>query len=1255
MAGQEASSSTSRCAYHVFLSFRGKDIRKTFIDHLYTALVQAGIHVFRDDDEIERGEDIELELKKAIEQSRISIIVFSKGYASSRWCLDELLKIVQRRKTSGQVIFPVFYDVDPSHVRKQTGTFAQAFSSYEEEVELEIDERKKESLEKVSRWRAALTEVANLGGKVLQNEADGHESRFIQEIVKQIGNKLNRTVLNVAPHPIGIDTRVKNINLWLQDGSTEVGVLAIYGMGGIGKTTVAKTAYNLNFDKFDGSSFLANIREASEQPNGLVRIQRQLLSDILKKKAEKVYNVDEGIIKIKNAVSCKRVLLVVDDVDQLDQLNAVIGMRQWFYPGSKIVITTRHERLLKADDVCEMHKVKELDDRESLQLFSWHAFGQDNPIEGYMELSERVLQHCGGIPLALQVLGSSMSGRSVDVWESAIKKLEAIPDSHILKKLKVSFDSLEDDHDKNLFLDIVCFFIGKDKDYTVRILDECGFFTIGGIQSLIDRCLLMIGEDNKMRTHDLIRDMGREIIRQESPEEPGERSRLWHHKDSLYVLSEKTGTETIKGLELDMQMFMDNKSVGTIFGNDAKGQRSKEVLDELLLIDHGRSLKRRRLDISRHSIDTLSKFSNGADLKTDAFARMHEVRLLLLHYVKLAGCYKEFPKKLKWLYWRGFPLKYIPNDFSLESLVALELRNSSLKQAWRGAKELILLRFLNLSHSHGLTKTPDFSGLPNLERLILKDCIALMEVHESIGELERLVFLNLTDCKNLRKLPKTVCKLQSLKKLILSGCSKLVELPIELGNLESLTVLHADKISINQLVSTTGEVKSWRARFWSWVSRERKCPEPITFSLASLSHSLVKLSLANCNLSNDAIPIDLRSLSLLQYLNLSENPICSLPESIKGLCVLQDLWLDSCTSLQSLPELPMSLIKLKAINCTSLKRITNLPNMLKSLFLDVSDCCKLVEVQGLFKLEPIGDFLPEMINNLGLSNLESMRNTEVELFNNMTKTRMKCPVQGLYEFGIFSASVPGNEIPGWFGHKAMGHMITFNVPSQPNLKMRGFNICFVYTRSRDQKYRCWGDSKYGNSYSYFIKISNRTRGTKWVYSPTFLGIPGAGEDMTWSSHWKFANYMDGGDEVSVSLIGWSLTFRAKECGIGFVYEEQEEQKGMPTKSEEEEEVTKYSSACPFENVSDDDMSAYQLKSGDYFLSHPDYFMLLENARDHPARAVLHEYLFQDTIQSTGSTSEGGGGGEGDDSDDYYVDDNYDDIDEEELMTILGWQ
>ncbi|XP_058188497.1 TMV resistance protein N-like isoform X3 [Rhododendron vialii] len=1251
----EASTSTSRHAYQVFLSFRGKDLRKTFIDHLHTSLTQAGIHTFKDDDEIETGQDIESELQKAISQSKISLVVFSKGYASSTWCLDELVKIAERRRVCGQVVLPVFYDVDPSHVRKQSGAFLQAFGRHEEEAG--TDEKK----ERVKRWREALTEVANLGGKVLENEADGHESKFIQEIVKQISSKLNRTVLNVASHQVGIDARVKNIDLWLQDGSTEVGVLAIYGMGGIGKTTIAKTAYNQNFDKFDGSSFLANVREASEQPNGLVRLQRQLLSDILKKKVEKVHNVDEGVIKIKNAVNCKRVLLVLDDVDDLDQLNAVTGMRQWFYPGSKIIITTRHERLLKAHEVCEMYKVQELDDKESLQLFSWHAFGQDHPIEGYVELSERVLQHCGRIPLALQVLGSSMSGRNIDVWESAIKKLEAIPDSQILKKLKVSYDSLDDDHDKNLFLDIVCFFIGKDKDYVVRILDECDFFTIVGIQNLIERCLLMIGEDNKMKTHDLIRDMGREIVRQESPEEPGQRSRIWNHNDSLSVLSEKTGTETVKGLVLDMQMFMEGQSVGQIFSsesNDAKRKRTQEFLDELLLIDQGRSLKRRRLDLSRHSIDALSKIANEAGLKTDAIARMHELRLLLLHYVKLTGCYKEFPKKLKLVYWRGFPLKSIPNDFPLESLVALEMRNSSLKQVWSGTKVLKLLRFLNLSHSHSLTKTPDFSRLPKLERLILKDCIRLVEVHESIGELERLVFLNLRDCTNLRKLPKSICQLNSLEKLILSGCSNLIELPIELGKLESLTVLHADKVAVNQLVPTTGEVKSWKARFWSWVSKRSRSPESIGFFLATLSHSLVKLSLANCNLSNDAIPIDLNSLSLLQYLNLSENPINTLPESIKGLCMLRDLWVDSCTGLQSLPELPSSLVTLKAVHCTSLKRITNLPNLLKSLFLDVSECNNLVEVQGLFKLAPIGDFFPEMINDLGLFNTELIGNKEVELFNNMTKTRIRCTVQGLYEFGIFSSSLPGNEIPDRFSQRAKGNFISFNVPSEPNLKMRGFSICFVYSRSKDRTFRFWGESSSRNWYSYFIKISNKTRGQKWIYSPTFLGIPSAGEDMTCLSHWKFENQLADGDEVSVSVVGLSVTFRIKECGISFVYEEQKQQKGTPTKSEEEveeEQVIKPVDARPFQNTIDGLLSAYQLRSGEYFLSHPEYFILAEGSNNSDAvRSVLYENLFQDNVQCTGSTYEGGEEVD-DESEDYFDDDTYDDVDEEELMTILGWK
>ncbi|GMP63284.1 hypothetical protein CsSME_00025027 [Camellia sinensis var. sinensis] len=134
---QKASSSTSQCSYQVFLSFRGEDTRKAFVDHLYTALVQAGFLTFGDDDGIERGEGIKFELQKAIQGLRISIVVFSKHYASSSWCLDELVMIVKDRRISGHVVLPVFYHVDPSHMRNQTESFEEAFKKHEERFQAE--------------------------------------------------------------------------------------------------------------------------------------------------------------------------------------------------------------------------------------------------------------------------------------------------------------------------------------------------------------------------------------------------------------------------------------------------------------------------------------------------------------------------------------------------------------------------------------------------------------------------------------------------------------------------------------------------------------------------------------------------------------------------------------------------------------------------------------------------------------------------------------------------------------------------------------------------------------------------------------------------------------------------------------------------------------------------------------------------------------------------------------------------------------
>ena len=156
-----SSSSSRRWIYDVFLSFRGEDTRNNFTDHLYAALQRSGIFTFRDNERLERGKSISPELVKAIEESRFAIVILSRNYASSTWCLDELAKIIQCMKEMEMTVLPIFYGVDPSDVRKQMDSFAQAF--------VEHEERLKENTKKVQTWRAVLSEVANLSGWHLQD------------------------------------------------------------------------------------------------------------------------------------------------------------------------------------------------------------------------------------------------------------------------------------------------------------------------------------------------------------------------------------------------------------------------------------------------------------------------------------------------------------------------------------------------------------------------------------------------------------------------------------------------------------------------------------------------------------------------------------------------------------------------------------------------------------------------------------------------------------------------------------------------------------------------------------------------------------------------------------------------------------------------------------------------------------------------------------------------------------------------------
>ncbi|XP_017222905.2 disease resistance protein RPV1-like isoform X2 [Daucus carota subsp. sativus] len=711
---QCSESATENYSYDVFLSFSGEDTRKTFTDHLYKELKDEGLITFRDDEEIQRGESIKSELENGIQQSRSWIVVFSKNYAFSSWCLDELVLILECRNNSKRFLLPIFYHVDPSDVRKQSGCISEAIDHHEEKFKREVDETKRKNLmDKIKRWRTALTQLADLAGMPLQNVANGYESKLIKKIVKVVQDKVTcKKTLSMTQHPVGIGPLVRHISSWLRNGSTDVEVFALYGIGGVGKTTIAKCVYNMNLGLFEGHSFLENIREYSERSDGLVCLQRQLLSDISKGKTPKIKNLNDGILKIKRSLHNRKLLIVLDDVDHVEQLNAISGMREWFYQGSKIIITTRNVHLLNAYEHCKRYAVETLNSNDSLQLFSWHAFQESHPPECYIEHSERVIKQCQGLPLALKVLGASLRGKKVDVWRSAMEKLNIIPHCEIQKILRISYDSLQDDHDRDLFLDIACFFTGEPKCFVVRILDGCDYYTLIGIENLIDRCLLKTDEYENLMMHQSIQSMGREIIRQQSPKDPGQRSRLWHCKDSLKVLKDEAGTGAIEGLALEMK--------------------------------------------------TTKAYQ--AELGTKAFSMMHKLRLLKLNNVQLSGGLVAIDMQSSKLQ------TFNQGNVLLGSLKFLNLSHCNGLVKTPDFARLCALEQLLLEDCASLIEIDESIGMAEgLVLINLKDCKLLKKLPENLCMLKLLETLIISGCSNVGMFPADMRKMESLKNFHADG------------------------------------------------------------------------------------------------------------------------------------------------------------------------------------------------------------------------------------------------------------------------------------------------------------------------------------------------------------------------------------------------------------------------------------------------------------------------------------------------------
>ncbi|XP_021825472.1 TMV resistance protein N-like isoform X2 [Prunus avium] len=523
----------SSCTYDVFLSFRGEDTRTNFTDHLHEALVRKGIRTFIDG-ELVRGEEISPALVKAIEESRISLIVFSENYASSRWCLDELVKILQCKQSKQQIVLPFFFKVDPSDVRHQRSSYGDAFVHHERKF--------KDDKEKVLKWRRALTEAANLSGWHFKEGE--YEATFINNIVDGILSQvLSRTYWNVAKYPVGIQSRVQDVERHLDVGGNGRRMVGIWGTSGIGKTTIAKAIWNAIAHKFEGSCFLSNVRENSMSDGDLIKLQEALLHKILGGEW-KIHSVDEGIGVIKKRLSHKKILLILDDVNQLKQLDNLAGVG-WFGEGSRVITTTQDSGLLKCHGIDLIYEVQKLYGNRALELFSFSAFGTNKPPKDYLELAQHAIAYAQGIPLALTLLGSHLRNKDKDRY--ILESYEGEPYTGIRKILQKSYDALENSM-QQFFLDIACFFKGENKDYVLQIVSNSkNKVSRDCIEVLIEKAMITI-DHGQIQMHDLLEKLGKDIVHEESPNDPGKRSRLWSYEDVEQVLTESTGTRNIKSI-----------------------------------------------------------------------------------------------------------------------------------------------------------------------------------------------------------------------------------------------------------------------------------------------------------------------------------------------------------------------------------------------------------------------------------------------------------------------------------------------------------------------------------------------------------------------------------------------------------------------------------------------------------------------------------------------------------------------------------
>ncbi|KAG0600590.1 hypothetical protein M758_11G045700 [Ceratodon purpureus] len=939
MEGIESSNADGLANYDVFISHRGPDTKTGFVSFLHRDLEAAGLLPFLDCKSIDIGDDSWECIEHAIRKTPIAVVVFSESFAQSEWCLRELHVMLH---TPSVKVLPVFYKVRPSEVRfPESGQLKDGFQKL-------IGRHDKNIIEQ---WRADLDQASKLMGWEHAGAQGRLEGDLVKEIVEKILDLANKPLpLFVGDYVVGTKKVVEDI-IQIIDTKKTILMLGLWGVGGIGKSTLARELYNRLRRGFDASGYIEDVTEKVLH-GGVVKVQNLILKDLCTNEAHVVEDKSKGRTILEERLRKKRVLVVLDDVCDSDAMGFWIT-RKMLSIGSLCIVTSRDRRVIELSGTLDMNEemhiqhVQGLSNVDSKQVFASYAFGGVSKVKRELErMVASISKACGGVPLVLKVCGALLKHEvNVLIWNEVLKKLNTgtiMDEEKIFECLRMSYDSLKGQY-REMFLDISCALIGERCSYAISFWNAREWSASLGVRTLVEKALVTVDKDGRFNMHDHLRDMGREIERKGRMDDGGIK-RLWMPK-SLELLKEDGELPT------SLQTLIIHNGVSY---NPYTQEHQRLDLD----VSH---LKELRIFICKGDINVSSSLPKNLswicsrqmnifpiipqmnklvilDLECSSIQAMCESVgnatklevLTLSSFSKLSSLPHSFGmlKRLRDIQLVGSGIQSLPESFGeLSNLEVLNLsscyRLSSLPHSFGMLKRL---RDINLKRS-GIESLPEsFGELSNLEVLNLSFCSQLSSLPHSFGMLKRLRDINLEDCW-IQSLPEWFRELSNLEVLDLSFCSQLSSLPHSFGMLKRLRDINLYNSGIESLPESFGELSNLEVLNMAYCIK-----------LSSLPHSfgmLKKLPRIDLEASGmDSLPESIGELSNLEVLDLRRcSQLCSLPHSFGMLKRFRDinLW---WSGIESLPESFGELSNLEVLNLGDCFKLRSLPHsfgMLKRL------------------------------------------------------------------------------------------------------------------------------------------------------------------------------------------------------------------------------------------------------------------------------------------------------------------------------------